>query len=128
MSIFAMLGMDGQSLIVYHYISMLCIVVEKYFGIIKENSLIINLSNFLHRKIEIVIPGLTGDVRTTASYLYIKTSQRSTLDTATHGTCCFYMCRAQNASIRVLPLSKSQHIDAFCAQVVHGIAEYMYNS
>ena len=46
-----MLGMDGQSLIVYHYISMLCIVVEKYFGIIKENSLIINLSNFLHRKI-----------------------------------------------------------------------------
>ena len=52
MSIFAMLGMDGQSLIVYHYISMLCIVVEKYFGIIKENSLIINLSNFLHRKIE----------------------------------------------------------------------------
>lgn len=51
MSIFAMLGMDGQSLIVYHYISMLCIVVEKYFGIIKENSLIINLSNFLHRKV-----------------------------------------------------------------------------
>ena len=47
-----MLGMDGQSLIVYHYISMLCIVVEKYFGIIKENSLIINLSNFLHRKVE----------------------------------------------------------------------------
>ena len=36
------------------------------------------------------------------------------------------MCRTQNASIRVLPLSKSQHIDAFCAQVVHGIAEYMY--
>ena len=52
MSIFAMLGMDGQSLIVYHYISMLCIVVEKYFGIIKENSLIINLSNFLHRKVK----------------------------------------------------------------------------
>ena len=51
MSIFAMLGMDGQSLIVYHYISILCIVVEKYFGIIKENSLIINLSNFLHREV-----------------------------------------------------------------------------
>ena len=57
MSIFAMLGMDGQSLIVYHYISMLCIVVEKYFGIIKENSLIINLSNFLHRKINNEING-----------------------------------------------------------------------
>ena len=57
MSIFAMLGMDGQSLIVYHYISMLCIVVEKYFGIIKENSLIINLSNFLHRKVRNEING-----------------------------------------------------------------------
>ena len=62
MSIFAMLGMDGQSLIVYHYISMLCIVVEKYFGIIKENSLIINLSNFLHRKIEEII--LTNEIST----------------------------------------------------------------
>ena len=31
----------------------------------------------------IVIPGLTGDLRTTVSYFYPKTSQRSTLDAAT---------------------------------------------
>lgn len=62
MSIFAMLGMDGQSLIVYHYISILCIVVEKYFGIIKENSLIINLSNFLHREIVKLIVLIISDL------------------------------------------------------------------
>ena len=67
-------------------------------------------------------------LQTTVSYLYIKTSQRLILDAATHGTCCFYIRRTQNASIRVLPPSKSQHIDVFWAQVVHGIAIYMYNS
>ena len=81
MSIFAMLGMDGQSLIVYHYISILCIVVEKYFGIIKENSLIINLSNFLHRKMsrwydEFVINWGDGTFDTIVIYNNCKTTAK----------------------------------------------------